>query len=119
MNSDNLKNDIETIAEILKRYKSDYNGNFYVGEFIESPNNLGCFIRDKKWFLYEVDEKNYCTFTGPFSLNGIIYACALKLGISKELEEFRFKNEEFSIFIHNHFRTFSEIDFYINRNLGE
>lgn len=119
MDCNNSKYGIEIINTILKKYKSDYDGNFYVGEFVEAPNTLGCFQRYKKWYLYEVDEKNSCTFTGPFSLNGIIYACALKLGISKELEEFRFENEEFSIFIHNHFRTFSEIDFYINRNLGE
>ena len=84
--------------------------HFHIGEFIEKPNQSGCFKRNEEWYVYETDEKNYCTFCGPFTIKGIIYACGMKLHISKDMKGYRFSEEEFKIYLHNHFHSLKEID---------
>lgn len=81
-----------------------------IGKFVRVPNQCGCFKREENWYIYETDEKNFCTFCGPFSSKGIIYACAMVLHISKNMKEYRFSEEEFNIYLNNHFHTFAEID---------
>ena len=108
-----MKNQKEEIRKVLNEnidggiesYK-----DFHIGEFIEKPNQCGCFKRNEKWYIYQTDEKNYCTFCGPFSSSGIIYACAKVLHISSNYKKYRFSQEELEIYIHNHFHSFEEID---------
>lgn len=108
-----MKNQKEEIRKVLnenidggiENYK-----DFHIGEFIEKPNQCGCFKRNEEWYIYQTDEKNYCTFCGPFSSSGIIYACAKVLHISSNYKKYRFSQEELEIYIHNHFHSFEEID---------
>ncbi len=108
-----MKNQKEEIRKVLNEnidggiesYK-----DFHIGEFIEKPNQCGCFKRNEEWYIYQTDEKNYCTFCGPFSSSGIIYACAKVLHISSNYKKYRFSQEELEIYIHNHFHSFEEID---------
>ncbi|MBQ3545172.1 MAG: hypothetical protein IJA34_09325 [Lachnospiraceae bacterium] len=99
-----LNSNIETQ---LEEYK-----NFHIGEFIEEPNQCGCFNRNDSWYIYSIDERNFCTFTGPFGLNGIIYACAKLLHFAKKFREYKFSEEELEIYINNNFHSFDEIDNY-------
>ena len=113
-----LDKDIVEITNVLNsKIEKDINeyGKFHVGEFIQLPNQYGCFIRDSKWYIYVNDEKNFCTFTGPFSLNGVIYACAKLLHVAKSFKEYRFSQNELEIYLNNNFHTFEEIDNYINQ----
>lgn len=95
----------ENIDGGIESYK-----NFHIGEFIEKPNQCGCFKRNKEWYIYQTDERNYCTFCGPFSSSGIIYACAKVLHISSNLKKYRFSEKELEIYVYNHFHSFEEID---------
>lgn len=110
-----LNHDKEIIIITLNTYNEkkieDYQ-EFHVGEFVELPNHCGCFKRNSQWYTYTNDEKNFCTFTGPFSLNGIIYACAKLLHIAKKFKEYRFSEKELEIYLNNNFHTFGEIDAY-------
>ena len=108
-----LKEELEIITKALnENSEKDIESykDFHVGEFIERPNQCGCFRRGGKWYIYQIDEKNYCTFCGPFSSSGIIYACAKVLHISSNYKKYRFSQEELEIYIHNHFHSFEEID---------
>lgn len=106
-----IDRDIEKIVNALNsNMEKQLYKNFHVGEFIEEPNHCGCFKRNSQWYIYSNDEKNFCTFTGPFSLNGTIYACAKLLHISKKFKEYRFSESEVKIYINNKFHSFVEID---------
>lgn len=82
---------------------------FCRGEFVHKPNSQGCFPMGEAWYIYRIDEKNTPQITGPFSQKGIIYACALMLNQSAGLEEYRFSDEERSIYIHNHYHSQAEL----------
>jgi hypothetical protein len=89
---------------------------FHFGEFVEKPNQCGCFERNGNWYTYVIDEKNFCTFGGPYSRNGIICACTMILPITMVKEQYNFTEEEFNIYLHNHFHSLEEIDKNVNRN---
>ena len=95
----------ENIDGDIESYK-----DFHIGEFIEKPNQCGCFKRNEEWYVYQTDEKNYCTFCGPFSQKGIVYACTMILPITINNKAYRFTETEFNIYLHNHFHSFEEID---------
>ncbi len=106
-------NDIEKITNILKlkvELSLEEYKEFHIGEFVELPNHYGCFRRNSKWYIYSNDERNFCTFTGPFSLEGVIYACAKLLHVAKTFKEYKFSEEELKIYLNNNFHTFAEID---------
>jgi len=111
---DNMLN--EEIEIIKSKLNENIEGNmevyqnFHVGEFLEIPNQCGCFKRNSSWYTYVTDEKNFCTFSGPFSLKGIIYACSKLLHIFKKFNKYRFTKEELEIYINNNFHSFNEID---------
>jgi len=110
-----INNDVEEIIKVLNsnaEKKIDEYPNFHVGEFVESPNQCGCFKRNSKWYIYSNDERNFSTFTGPFSLNGVIYACAKLLHNTQNLKQYRFSEKELDVYINNNFHTFFEIDKY-------
>jgi hypothetical protein len=114
---DNMLN--EEVGMIKKSLNENIEGNienykhFHIGEFVEVPNQCGCFKRKSSWYTYEIDEKNFCTFSGPFSLKAIIYACSKLLHLSKNLKENKFSEEELEVYINNNFHSFNEIDSYI------
>ena len=99
----------------LQNMKEKYR-DFHFGEFIEKPNQCGCFERNGNWYTYVIDEKNFCTFGGPYSRNGIICACTMILPITMVKEQYNFTEEEFNIYLHNHFHSLEEIDKNVNSN---
>lgn len=109
----NLNEEIEIIINTLNSNIEnliDEYENFHVGKFVELPNQCGCFKRNSQWYIYNIDERNFCTFTGPFSINGIIYACAKLLHIAKKFKSHRFSKNELEIYLNNNFHSFAEID---------
>ena len=58
----------EEREEIRKVLNENINGgiesykDFHIGEFIEKPNQCGCFRRGGKWYIYQIDEKNIVHF---------------------------------------------------------
>lgn len=104
---------VSTVMGIL--YIDDYE-YFHFGEFVEKPNQCGCFERNGNWYTYVIDEKNFCTFGGPYSRNGIICACTMILPITMVKEQYNFTEEEFNIYLHNHFHSLEEIDKNVNSN---
>lgn len=111
----NINNDNELILNILNscnKNSIDEFKDFHIGEFVEGPNQCGCFKWNLHWYIYSNDERNFSTFTGPFSLNGIIYACAKLLHIAESFKEYRFSEGELEIYIDNNFHTLDEIDKY-------
>ena len=84
--------------------------DFHFGEFVEKPNQCGYFDRNGNWYTYVIDERNFCTFTGPFNVRGVIYACSKVLYISKQFKEYKFAEHELEIYINNNFHSFAEID---------
>ena len=82
---------------------------FFTGEYVRRPNCQGCFPHRDGWFIFRIDEYNNPQITGPFSEKGIVYACALMLHQTSGLDEYRFSDEERSIYIHNHYRSPEEL----------
>ena len=81
--------------------------------FEKTEQNLekcGYFERNGNWYTYVIDERNFCTFTGPFNGSAIIYACSKVLHISKLFKEYKFTEQELEIYINNSFHSFGEID---------
>ena len=95
----------EKTEQNLEKYR-----DFHFGEFIEKPNQCGYFERNGNWYTYVIDERNFCTFTGPFNGSAIIYACSKVLHISKLFKEYKFTEQELEIYINNSFHSFGEID---------
>ena len=83
--------------------------NFYIGEYVRKPNCQGYFPVEGKWYLFRVDEHNTPQITGPFRREGIVYACALMLHQAEGLEDYRFSEEERSVFIHKHYSSREEL----------
>ena len=106
-----LKLDKQSAQNMKEKYR-----DFHFGEFIEKPNQCGCFERNGNWYTYVIDEKNFCTFGGPYSRNGIICACIMILPITMVKEQYNFTEEEFNIYLHNHFHSLEEIDKNVNSN---
>ena len=104
-----LNEEIKKIIWIVQENIDDYE-YFHFGEFVEKPNQCGCFERNGNWYTYVIDEKNFCTFGGPYSRNGIICACTMILPITMVKEQYNFTEEEFNIYLHNHFHSLEEID---------
>ena len=104
---------VSTLKNILTRLAEEgcleIPEDFRIGEYIRKPNCQGCFPHGDRWFLFRIDEHNNPQITGPFSEKGIVYACALMLHQTSGLEEYRFSDEERSIYIHNHYRSPEEL----------
>ena len=101
-NVNTLKNVFSRLAEEGRLVLPE---DFCAGEYIRKPNCQGCFPHGDGWFLFRIDEHNNPQITGPFSEKGIVYACALMLHQASGLEEYRFSDEERSIYIHHHYRS--------------
>lgn len=105
-NISSVKNEFKRLTEEGKLRLPE---NFYVGEYVRKPDCQGCFPVGEEWYLFRIDERNLPQITGPFSRQGIIYACALMLHQTAGLEEYRFSEKERSNYIHNHYRAPEEI----------
>lgn len=99
------KKEINDILHSKLKIRED----FTVGEFVRKPGMCGCVDIKGGWYLYSVDDHNDCIFTGPFNDKAIIYACAVKLHSGKLFQEYRFTNEEFSVYMSNHFYSINDI----------
>ena len=44
--------------ELFKENIDDYE-YFHFGEFVEKPNQCGCFERNGNWYTYVIDEKEF------------------------------------------------------------
>lgn len=97
------------IASLSEKGLLNLPKDFYVGEFVRKPNCQGCFQKEKNWYLFRIDERNDPQITGPFSRQGIVYACAMMLHQTSKLEEYRFSEEERSVYIHNHYHSPEEL----------
>ena len=84
--------------------------DFEYGTFIDKPNTKGMFQIKGKWFVYETDEKNIKSITGPFSDDDIVYVCAKMLHKSKFFEDYRFSSDAKKTFIHVHYRSIREAE---------
>ncbi len=104
---------ISSVKKELIRLKKEgrmiFPEDFYVGEYVRKPNCQGCFPIGDRWYLFRIDEYNTPQITGPFRQQGIVYACALMLHQAAGLEEYRFSEEERSIFIHSHYSSREEL----------
>ncbi len=103
--------DIENVIKnglIQSDEKTDV--EFHFGEFVDAPNKKGVFQLKFKWYIYETDERNVKSITGPFADTDIIYACAKLMHISKYFEEYRFSKEAKNTYIHVHFRSIKETE---------
>lgn len=98
------------INERLRQSGEEQFGDFEYGTFIDKPNMKGMFQIKGKWFVYETDEKNIKSITGPFADDDIIYVCAKMLHKSKFFEDYRFNNEAKKTYIHVHYRSLSEAE---------
>lgn len=97
------------LTRLVKEGRLTLPKDFCIGEYVRKPNCQGCFSTGDRWYLFRIDEYNTPQITGPFRQEGIVYACALMLHQAAGLEEYRFSEEERSIFIHSHYRSWEEL----------
>lgn len=76
----------EKTEQNLEKYR-----DFHFGEFIEKPNQCGYFEQNGNWYTYVIDERNFCTFTGPFNGSAIIYAFSIEAGNGRLWESEKYK----------------------------
>jgi len=84
--------------------------DFVYGEFVDVPNNRGVFQIKGRWFIYETDERNVKSITGPFQDEDIIYACVTLMHKSKHFEDYLFSKEAKNMYIHVHYRSLGEAE---------
>ena len=105
----NIRSVKKEFNRLIKEGRLRIPDHFYIGEYVRMPNCQGCFPMGDGWYIFRIDDHNAPQITGPFRREGILYACALMLHQSAGLEEYRFSEEERSIYIHRHFRSREEI----------
>ena len=106
MTTDEIKNTINSV--LISNEEMPVN-DFIFGKYEDLPNKRSVFQIKSNWFVYENDEKNIKSITGPFNDEDIIYACAKMLHKSKYFEKYKFSNEAKSIYIHSHYRSMNEV----------
>ena len=99
----------EIIYDIFKSHIQQSKYCIFINEVRLVPNVVGCIKKGNDWYSYESDEKNNTMIQGPFSLNGIIRALALRIDL-KIAEEYKFSQEDEQIFYTKFYYSFSEID---------
>lgn len=101
--------DLMTVNDIKNAINSVTDpGGFVFGTFTDRPDTKGvCRIRSA-WFLYEIDERNVKTISGPFDDNDILYACAKMLHVSGYFKPF--SKEARDKYLHIHYRSLKEAE---------
>lgn len=107
MTVDDIRN---TINSILVENGEKTVSDFVFGNFEDLPNKRGVFQIKSAWFIYENDERNVKSISGPFNDGDIIFACAKMLHKSKYFEKYRFSSEAKKIYIHSHYRSVKEAE---------
>lgn len=106
------ENNIEYIEKTIKQRVESVgekvDDNFIFGEYIAKPNARGVFSEKDNWFIYEIDERMVNSISGPFSLNEIIFAISLQMHISNYFDDYKFGEDGYKKYIHNHFRSLNE-----------
>lgn len=97
----------------LKQLSKDSSDEYIFGEYKMTINCLGIFKLKDKWFTYTADERLNKWFGGPYTDCGVIYAFALKEGISDWFEDYKFNAKEKEIFINNHFNSLIDLKKYL------
>ena len=106
---DHISSVKEEFTRLTKEGRLTLPEDFCTGEYVRKPNCQGCFPIGDRWYIFRTDEHNIPQITGPFCQQGIVYACALMLHQAAGLEEYRFSEEERSIFIHSHYSSREEL----------
>lgn len=117
-----MNNSVEVIRKInqiiMANVSHEKCKDYHCGEFVHWPNQRGFFEYADKWFVYNHDERNFCTITGPFGNNSIIYACAIELHIPSEVvEEYKFSVDEMKIYYNSNFHSLAEMQEYMNTKI--
>ena len=97
----------------LKQLSKDSGDEYIFGEYKMTINCLGIFKLKDKWFIYTADERQNEWFGGPYTDRGVIYAFAMKAGISDWFEDYKFNTKEKEIFINNHFNSLIDLKKYL------
>lgn len=97
----------------LKQLSKDSGDEYIFGEYKMTINCLGIFKLKDKWFTYAVDERHNEWFGGPYKDYGVIYAFAMKAGISDWFEDYKFDTKEKEIFINNQFNSVIDLKTYL------
>ena len=110
----NIENIRKVIIDRLVQNGKSLSDDFVFGEFVNRPNVRGTFFFENNWFIFESDEKNVMSISGPFNAEEIVYAIALLLHESKLFEDYKFGSEALQKYIHNHFRNMEEVRIYLD-----
>ena len=109
--------DIMTVDDIRKIINSilvengeNQVGDFVFGKFEDIPNKRGVFQIKTGWFIYENDERNVKSISGPFADEDILFACAKMLHKSKYFEKYRFSNEAKKVYFGSHCRSVKDVE---------
>lgn len=70
----------------------------------------GFFRLRQAGFIYENDERNVKSISGPFADEDILFACAKMLHKSKYFEKYRFSNEAKKIYFGSHYRSVKDVE---------
>lgn len=97
----------------LKQLSKDSGDEYIFGEYKMTINCLGIFELKDKWFTYTADERQNEWFGGPYTYYGVIYAFAMKAGISDWFDDYEFNTKEKEIFIKNHFNSLINLKKYL------
>ncbi len=91
--------------------------DFVFGELVETPNTQGVFEINNAWFVYETNEKNVKSISGPFYDADIIYACVKLIHKSKFFEEYRFGKEAKTVYIYSHYRSLKDAEALLQKSI--
>ena len=97
----------------LKQLSKNSGDEYIFGEYKMTINCLGIFKLKDKWFTYTADERQNEWFGGPYTDCGVIYAFAMKEGISDWFEDYKFNTKEKEIFVNNHFNSLIDLKKYL------
>lgn len=93
----------------LEEYNINPVADFEFGNFIDEPNKQGVFSVGHMFFIYESDEHNVKTISGPFCKNDIIGATVQKLHISKYFDDYKLSKDAKNIYKNTNYRSIGEI----------
>ena len=91
----------EEIKKIISS-RVDIPETFVIGSIIRRPENAGCISIKGGWYIYTVDDRGGCIFTGPYSDKAIIFACAKEIHAAKLFNDYKFSEEERYMYRHVH-----------------
>ena len=103
-----------TSNEILEILSNGLNSkefkSLYVNQIVKAPGAQGFIQIENMWFLYgNQDEKGNIIFNGPFDDSALIYAIAKLFCKSSLFESYKFSEQYYNIFLHNHYSSLEEI----------